>query len=62
MIVHRMGQHMMEMEVLHMLQGCLQYVEQLTSWTKGETDVDLGGWILEWDVVKDDNDFRWRRM
>jgi len=55
---------MMEMEVLHMLQGCLQYVEELTSWTEDETDidVDLGGWLPGWYVVKDDNDFRWRRM
>ena len=35
---------MMETMVLHMLQGCLQYVEELTSWTEDETDVDdLGG-------------------
>lgn len=63
-IVHRMGQHMMEMGLLHILQGCLQYVEELISWTKDETvvDVDLGGWILGWDIVKDDNDFRGRRM
>ena len=55
---------MVEMVVLHMLQGCLQYVEELTSWTKDETDIgdDLGGWIPGWYVVEDDNDFRWRRM
>ena len=36
---------MVEMVVLHMLQGCLQYVEELTSWTEDETDIvdDLGG-------------------
>ena len=64
MIVHRMGRHMMEMGVLHMLQGCLQYVEELTSWTKDETDSDddLGGWLPGWDVVEDNNDFKWRRM
>ena len=30
---------------LHMLQGWLQYVEELISWTKDETDIDddLGG-------------------
>ena len=62
-IVHRMGQHMMEMRVLHMLQGCLQYVEELISWTEDETIVDdLGGWLPGWYVVRDDNDFRWRRM
>lgn len=22
---------------------------------------DLGGWLLGWYVVEDDNDFRWRR-
>jgi len=55
---------MMEMVVLHMLQGCLQYVGESISWTKDETivDLDLGGWLLGWDVVEDDNDFRWRRM
>lgn len=33
--------------VLHMLQGCFQYVEELTSWTKDEIDIDadLGGWL-----------------
>ncbi len=38
---------MVEMVVLHILQGCLQYVEELTSWTEDETDIgfDLGGWI-----------------
>ena len=42
----------------------MQYVEELTSWTEDETDIgfDLGGWILGWDVVEDNNDFRWRRM
>jgi len=47
-----------------MLQGCLQYVEELTSWTEDETDIDddLGGWLLGWYVVEDDNNFRWRRM
>ena len=42
----------------------MQYVEELTSWTEDETDidVDLGGWLLGWYVVEDDNNFRWRRM
>ena len=54
----------MEMVVLHMLQGCFQYVEELTSWIEDEivVDVDLGGWIPRWYVVEDDNDFKWRRM
>jgi len=38
-------------------------VEESTSWTKDETDIDdLGGWLPGWYVVEDDNDFRWRRM
>jgi len=39
-------------------------VEELTSWTKDETviDVNLGGWLPRCYVVEDDNDFRWRRM
>jgi len=50
--------------VLHMLQGCLQYVEELISWIRlfGYENLDLGGWLLGWDVVEDDNNFRWRRM
>ena len=28
------GRDMMKMVVLHMLQGCLQYVEELTSWMR----------------------------
>ena len=28
-----------------------------------EIDIDdLGGWLLGWYVVEDDNDLRWRRM
>jgi len=42
---------MVEMS-LHMFQGCLSYVEESTSW--------IDAW--SWDVVEDDNDFRWRRM
>lgn len=55
---------MVEMVVLHMLQGCLQYVEELTSWIEDETDIDddLGGWLPGWYVVEDDNNFKWRRM
>jgi len=54
----------MEMGVLHMLQGCLQYVEELISWIRhfGYKNLDLGGWLPGWHVVEDDNDFRWRRM
>jgi len=46
--VHRMRTTHGGDGVLHMLQGCLQYVEELTSWTKDEIyiDVDLGGWLL----------------
>ena len=42
----------------------MQYVEEMTSWAKDETDMDddLGGWLPRWHVVEDDNDFRWRRM
>ena len=59
-----LGRDMTETVVLHMLQRCLPYVEELTSWTKDETDidVDLGAWLPGWYVVEDDNDFRWRRM
>jgi len=55
---------MMKMVVLHMLQGFLQYVEELTSWTKDEIDIgdDLGGGLPGWYVVEDDNDYRWRKM
>jgi len=46
---------MMEMGIIHMLQGCLQYVEELTSWIEDETDIidDLGGWLPGWYVVED---------
>lgn len=59
-IVHRMGRHMMEMGVIHMLQGCLQFVEELTSWIEDEivVDINLDGWLPRWYVVKDENDFR----
>jgi len=43
---------MVEAMVLHMLQRCLPYVEESTSWI-----ISTG-----WYVVEDDNDFRWRRM
>jgi len=34
MIDYRMGQHMVEMVVFHMLQGCLQYMDQMISWIR----------------------------
>ena len=52
---------MMETVVLHMLQGWLQYVEELISWVR-QLLLIFGGWIPGWYVVEDDNDFRWRRM
>jgi len=46
--------------VLHILQGCLQYVEELISWIRlfGYDDDDLGGWLPGWYIVEDNNDFR----
>ena len=41
-----------------MLQGCLHCEEEFIS----QMSDDLGGWLPEWYVVEDDNDFRWRRM
>ena len=42
----------------------MQYVEELISWIRlfGYGNFDIGGWILGWYVVEDDNNFRWRRM
>jgi len=39
-------------------------VEELISWIRllGYGNLDLGGWLPRWDVVEDENDFRWRRM
>ena len=36
-------------------------MEELTSWTEDEIDIDddLGGWLPRWDVVDDDNDFHY---
>jgi len=41
-----------------MLQGCLPCEEEFTS----QMSDDLGGWLLGWYVVEDDNNFKWRRM
>jgi len=55
---------MMETVVLHMMQSCLQYVEELISWIRlfGYGNIDLGRWLPGWHVVEDNNDLRWRRM
>ena len=36
--VHMMKQHMMETIVLYMLQGCLQYIDELKLWIKKMVD------------------------
>jgi len=47
MTVHRMGRHMVETIVLHMLQEGLQYIDWMISWTEDET-IDMMILVARW--------------